>query len=127
MRPEIDTFDVVPPAASLSQMHLDPEAPTAVYANSVLLDDLPENAIEAIVAASGPDSDSALLFVEIRHLGGALSRPAQRPGVLDHMAGDFLVLGVGVDEGDELAGRAGRDQPRHERACALGHRHVVPP
>jgi FAD/FMN-containing dehydrogenase len=98
LRPEIDTFDIVP-AASIAHMHLDPEAPTAVYANSVLLDDLPEIAIEALVAAAGPDSDSALLFAEIRHLGGALSRPAQRPGVLERMAGDFLVLGVGVDDG----------------------------
>ena len=98
LRPEIDTFDVVP-TTSIAQMHLDPEAPAAVYANSVLLDDLPETGIEALVAAAGPDSDSTLLFVEIRHLGGALSRPAQRPGVLDRMAGDFLVLGVGVDEG----------------------------
>jgi FAD/FMN-containing dehydrogenase len=98
LRPEIDTFKVVP-AASLAHMHLDPEAPTAVYANSVLLDDLPEPAIDALVAAAGPDSGSALLFVEIRHLGGALSRPAPRPGVLDHMAGEFLVLGVGTDEG----------------------------
>ena len=98
LRPEIDTFREVP-AASLAHMHLDPEAPTAVYANSVLLDDLPERAIDALVASAGPDSGSALLFVEIRHLGGALSRPAPRRGVLDQMAGEFLVLGVGTDEG----------------------------
>jgi hypothetical protein len=98
LRPEIDTFAVVP-TASMAHLHLDPEAPTAVYANSVQVDDLPETAIDALVAAAGPDSDSPVLFVEIRHLGGALSRPAQRPGVLDRMAGDFLVLGVGVDQG----------------------------
>jgi FAD/FMN-containing dehydrogenase len=98
LRPEIDTFDVVP-VASLAHMHLDPEAPTAVYANSVQLDDLPAEGVQALVAAAGPDAGSPLLFAEIRHLGGALSRPAPRPGVLDRMAGDYLVLGVGVDEG----------------------------
>ena len=51
------------------------------------------------MAAAGPDSASALLFVEIRHLGGALSRPAARPGVLEQLTGEFLVLGVGTDEG----------------------------
>lgn len=107
LRPEIDTFGVVP-AASLVHMHLDPEAPTAVYANSVLLDDLPESAVEALVAAAGPDSESPLLFAEIRHLGGALARPSERPGVLDHMAGDFLVLGVGIDDG--VGWSAVRDQ-----------------
>ena len=47
----------------------------------------PRPAIEALVAAAGPDSGSALLFVEIRHLGGALSRPAPRPGVLEQHDG----------------------------------------
>jgi hypothetical protein len=96
LRPEIDTFDVVP-AASIAHLHLDPEAPTAVYVNSVLLDDLPENGVDALVAAADPDS--TLLFVEFRHLGGALARRAQRPGVLDRMAGEFLVLCVATDEG----------------------------
>jgi FAD/FMN-containing dehydrogenase len=98
MKPEIDTFSPAPPG-SLARMHLEPEAPTAAYANSVVLDDLPETAIEALVAAAGPDGESPVLFVEIRHLGGALSRPATRPGVLDRMAGEFLVLGVGTDQG----------------------------
>ena len=98
LQPEIDTFDVVP-VASLAHLHLDPESPTAVYANSVLLDDLPASGVEALVAAAGPDSDSPLLFAEIRHLGGALARPAPRPGVLDRMTGDYLVLGVGIDAG----------------------------
>jgi FAD/FMN-containing dehydrogenase len=98
LHPEIDTFDVVP-AGSLAHLHLDPEEPTAVYADSVLLDGLPDAGVDALVSAAGPDSGSALLFVEIRHLGGALSRRAQRPGVLEGMAGEFLVLGVGVDGG----------------------------
>jgi hypothetical protein len=101
MRPEVDTFAVVP-ASSMADMHLDPEEPSAVYANSVLLDDLTESGIEALVAAAGPDADSPLLFVEIRHLGGALARPASRPGVLDRMSGEFLVLGVGLDVGAGL-------------------------
>jgi hypothetical protein len=78
---------------------LDPEAPTAVYAHSVLVSDLPVQAVEALVAAAGPGSGSELLFVEIRQLGGALSRPASRPGALERMDGSFLVLGVGQDVG----------------------------
>ena len=68
LEPEIDTFDHVP-AASISRLHLDPEAPTAIYANSVLLSELPERAVEALVAAAGPGSGSELLFVELRQLG----------------------------------------------------------
>ena len=96
--PEIDTFDECS-AASLARLQLDPEAPTAVYANSVLLDAMPEPAVEALVAAAGPGSGSELLFVELRQLGGALARPAPRGGALDHMDGSVLVLGVGLDQG----------------------------
>ena len=98
LRPELDTFDDVP-AASVARLHLDPEAPTAVYANSVLIEDLPDRAVEALVAAAGADSGSELLFVELRQLGGALSRPHPRGGALDRMDGSFLVLGVGMDTG----------------------------
>ena len=98
LRPELDTFADVP-AVEVARLHLDPEAPTAVYANSVLLADLPESAVEALVAAAGPGSGSDLLFLELRQLGGALSRPAPRGGALDRMDGSFLVLGVGMDTG----------------------------
>jgi len=98
MRPELDTCGEMS-AASVSRLHLDPEAPTAVYANSVLVEDLPARAVEALVTAAGPDSGSELLFVEVRQLGGALSRPAPRGGALDAMDGSFLVLGVGTDTG----------------------------
>lgn len=98
LRPEIDTFDDVPVAA-LADLHLEPEAPTAVHADSVVLHDLPDAAIDALLATVGPEPDRGLLFLELRQLGGALARPASRPGVLDRMDGSFLVLGVGTDEG----------------------------
>ena len=98
LRPEVDTFDECS-AASVADLQLDPTDPTAVYANSVLLDDLPERAVDALVATAGQGSGSDLLFVELRQLGGALSRPAPRAGALDRMDGSVLVLCVGVDEG----------------------------
>lgn len=98
LAPEIDTFEQRP-VASVADLQLDPEAPTAVYANSILIDELPERAVEAFVDAAGPGSGSELLFVELRQLGGALSRPAPRAGALDRMDGAFLVLGVGMDHG----------------------------
>jgi FAD/FMN-containing dehydrogenase len=114
LRPELDTFDDVP-AAEVARLHLDPEAPTAVYANSVLLADLPDRAVEALVTSAGPDSGSELLFVELRQLGGALSRPA-RAGALDRMDGSFLVLGVGLDTG---AGWAAVREDAHRVMTAL--------
>ncbi|WP_372736080.1 FAD-binding oxidoreductase [Nocardioides sp.] len=98
LKPEVDTFDHVP-ASSAARLHLDPEEPTGVYANSVIIDAFSPEAVTALVDAAGPGSGSELLFVEIRQLGGALSRPAPDGGVMDRMEGGFLVLTVGVDSG----------------------------
>lgn len=98
LRAEIDTFDERS-AASVAHLQLDPLEPTAVYANSVLLDALPERAVDALVATAGEESGSELLFVELRQLGGAVSRTAPRAGALDRMEGSVLVLCVGLDHG----------------------------
>ncbi len=98
LRPEIDTFAQVP-ATDIAHLQLDPQEPTAVHANSVLVHGLPADAVDALVASAGPGSGSELLFVELRHLGGALARPAPRSGAMDHLDGSFLVLGVGLDVG----------------------------
>jgi hypothetical protein len=98
LKPEADTFAEMP-AADIAHLQLDPQEPTAVYANSVLVHGLPADAVDALVATAGPGSGSTLLFVELRQLGGALARPAPRGGALDHLDGSFLVLGVGLDVG----------------------------
>jgi FAD/FMN-containing dehydrogenase len=105
LRPELDTFDVMP-AAALAQLHLEPQEPLAAHASSTLLAGLPPDAVEALVAAAGPDSGSQLLFVEVRQLGGAMARPAPRGGALDRIAGAFLVLAL--EAGGSPAGWAGQ-------------------
>lgn len=114
LRPEFDTFDERP-AASVAHLQLDPVEPTAVYANSTLLSALPDDAVEALVATAGEGSGSKLLFVELRQLGGAVSRPAPRGGALDHVDGAFLVLCVGIDVGAGWAS-VRRDSSRVTRA-----------
>jgi hypothetical protein len=98
LKPEIDTFTEMP-AADIAHLQMDPQEPTAVYANSVLVDGFPADAAEALVDVAGPGSGSNLLFVELRQLGGALARPSPREGAMDHLDGSFLVLGVGLDVG----------------------------
>lgn len=98
LRPEVDTFAQVP-AADVAHLQLDPQEPTAVYANSVLVHGLPADAVDALVEVAGPGSGSNMLFVELRQLGGALARPSPRSGAMDHLDGSFLVLGVGLDVG----------------------------
>jgi FAD/FMN-containing dehydrogenase len=94
--PEIDTFTRVP-AASLVRLHLDPEGPTPGYASSMLISDLPDAAVAAVIAAAGPRSGTRLAVTELRQLGGELARPDPAGGALSSLDGGFLALGLGLD------------------------------
>ena len=91
----IDTSAVQPPVG-ISELNMDPPAPVPYWADSVLVSDLPAAAIDSLLEAVGPGSGSQLLFAELRHCGGALSRPAQDAGALACLPGSFLAFGVGV-------------------------------
>ncbi|MFE4470492.1 FAD-binding oxidoreductase [Leifsonia sp. NPDC056824] len=93
--PAIDTFGVLP-AAQLGLVHLDPPQPVPAIGDGLILDDLPEAAIEALVAIAGPEADTALLAIDLRHLGGAAGRPAENGGAVDHFPGRFLAYAVGM-------------------------------
>ena len=59
----------------LLTIHMDPPGPVPGVGDGMLLDELPAEAVDALVASAGPGSGSRLLSVELRHLGGGL-----RPG-----------------------------------------------
>jgi FAD/FMN-containing dehydrogenase len=93
--PEIDTFATVPPAALLV-LHMDPPEPVPGVGDGGLLDEVPAAGIDALVDAAGPGSGSALLSVELRHLGGAVGRDAPGHGAIGRLDGDFAIFAVGV-------------------------------
>ena len=105
--PEMDTFARVPMTA-LPRLHMDPEQPTPSVGAGTVLGGLDEAGIRAFVDAAGPDARSSLLISELRQLGGAVSRPAAGGGVLSHVPGAFVLLGVAVAAGPEATeqGRA---------------------
>jgi hypothetical protein len=111
LRPEQDTFAMVSPEA-LGSLHMDPPDPTPAFGNQALLADLPEEAIDALLEVAGPGTDSPLLAVELRHLGGALARPAPGGGALSSVDAWIALLGAGVvpDQGaaDAVRDRAAR-------------------
>ena len=74
--PAMDTFAPATPA-DLLQLHMDPPHAVPGVGDGALLDVMPGEAIDALVAVSGPDTP--LLSVELRHLGGALGRAARGP------------------------------------------------
>src|SRR6201999_1900575 len=77
---------------------LEPEGPSPGYASSALLSGLPDAAVGAVLETAGPGSGQRLTGAEVRPLGGALSRPDPDGGVLAGLDGQFLVLGLGLDE-----------------------------
>jgi FAD binding domain-containing protein len=99
--PIMDTFDLVPSPA-LCRIHMDPEQPVPGLGHHCTLRELPDEAIEAFVALAGVDSDTPLLLTELRHLGGALARPAEDGGALSHLDADFVMLGIGLPMTPEL-------------------------
>jgi FAD/FMN-containing dehydrogenase len=74
-----------------------------------MLDQLDHAAIDNFVAVAGPGSGSPLVSAEIRHVGGALSRPAEGHGALGTFDASFLTFGVGMVM-DEESYAASREQ-----------------
>ena len=71
--PIVDTFGEMP-AASLYQVSKDPVDPMGIVQYAGMLSDLSPEAIDALVGVAGAGSGSPLLMVEVRQLGGALTR-----------------------------------------------------
>ena len=100
--PIIDTFAQIP-AAGLSHIHMDPENPVPGIGEGMLIKELPDEAIEAWAAATGPRSNAPLLLSELRHLGGALARAEEGAGALSHLDAGFVMYSVGMPVTPELA------------------------
>lgn len=93
--PEIDTCATMSPAG-LRALHMDPEMPVASVGDGVLLTSFPAEAADRVLQVVGDGTESMLLSVEVRHLGGALavSRPGQGP--LAPLDAPFAIYGVGI-------------------------------
>jgi FAD binding domain len=95
LRPVRDTIRLATPLDLLT-IHMDPPGPVPGVADGMLLDELPAEAIDALVAVAGPGSGSQLLSVELRHLGGSLRRPAADSGALGTLDAAFLLAAAGI-------------------------------
>ncbi len=114
LQPEMDTFARVP-ATALPRLHMDPEQPTPSVGAGTVLGELDEAGIGAFVAAAGPQATSSLLICELRQLGGAVARKAPGAGVLSHVPGAFVLLGLAVAAGPEAT-----EQGRADAEALLG-------
>ncbi|MBL8928077.1 MAG: FAD-binding oxidoreductase [Pseudonocardia sp.] len=111
LHPEVDTFTRTPTPA-LTRLHLDPEEAVPVVTDSLMLHGLPTDAVEAFLAAAGPESASSLLLAEIRQLGGALADPHPERAALSRLSGRFLLFAAGLAVDDAAAAAVERDVAR---------------
>jgi FAD/FMN-containing dehydrogenase len=64
------------PYTEVDRVHNDPEHPLPFEYSALVMDDLSDAAIESLLEVAGPGVQTPILMIEIRHLGGALARPA---------------------------------------------------
>ena len=138
LAPEVDTFARIP-APALIGVHMDPTEPTPSVSAATVLAELPPEAVDAVVEASGMPG---MFITELRHLGGAAARPVAGGGAVSSVAGEYVAHAVAVAPvadavpGAEQAVRAGMarlapwrstgvaltfvDEPGTDRAPAFG-------
>jgi hypothetical protein len=91
----LDTLALVP-APALAEIAGDPPGPLPGLGGGGLLDRFGPGEAAAYVELAGPESQSALVYLEVRHLGGALRSPAGDPGAGGAIEAEALVYGVGM-------------------------------
>jgi FAD/FMN-containing dehydrogenase len=117
MGPEMDLFGMMPPVG-LSGLHGDPEDGMPVESATAILDELPHAAIQGVMEAAGPDSGSALLMAELRHLGGAAGRSGEGHGALDRIDGEYVMFAGGLALDDAMRAKVGADARALKAALA---------
>jgi hypothetical protein len=93
--PMVDTFGVLP-YREMDMISMDPVDPLVVYTHVELLHELSSEAIDKLVALAGVESESPLAMLELRQLGGALSRPPADLSPIGRRDSRFIMFGLGM-------------------------------
>ena len=95
--PARDTFASVPPVV-LGDLAMDPLDPVPFQSTSALLDELPPEAIDAVLAVAGPESGRGptVSMLQFRQMGGALARRTPGAGARATLPGDISMFALGA-------------------------------
>jgi hypothetical protein len=115
--PDIDTFAVIP-ASALQKLHMDPDHPVPGKGMHMLIDELPPEAVDALVETAGAGTETPLLSVELRHLGGAIGRAAAGHGATGTIDAGFALYGVGMAMTPAMVAGIEAYEPRLRTALA---------
>jgi hypothetical protein len=82
---------------------MDPDQPVPAQGDGAFLAGFPAAAIDALIAVAGPDADTPLASIEVRHLGGELARPAPGGGAQATIEASYAMFAAGFTPTPELA------------------------
>jgi hypothetical protein len=99
--PVNDTITTVPMPA-FSHLHMDPEQPVPGTGGGMMIDQLPGEAVDAIVQTAGAGAKFPLLSVELRHLGGEFARPRPGNGALASLDAQYILFAASLTPVPEL-------------------------
>jgi FAD binding domain/Berberine and berberine like len=100
--PQVDMFRVMP-YREMDMISMDPVDPLGAYTHVELLGDLSPQAIEVLVEVAGAGSNSPLILLELRQLGGALARPPADLSPIGRRDSKFIMMGIGATPTPEVA------------------------
>jgi FAD/FMN-containing dehydrogenase len=107
--PVRDSFAVVPPVV-LGDLAMDPLDPVPFHLTHQLMDGLPGDTIDELMAKVGPGSGRGptVTILQFRHMGGALARQAPGAGARATLPGEICMLALGAvfDAASDVAVRA---------------------
>ena len=89
------------PYAAIDAVHMDPPQPLPFADRGAALAELPAEAVDALLAAAGPDAGSPLTIVELRLLGGAIARAPEVPNAVTGRGTAFSLFAIGVAAGPQ--------------------------
>ncbi|GCD97027.1 FAD-binding oxidoreductase [Embleya hyalina] len=98
----IDTVGRMP-YTDIGTINGDPTEPGPYHERSTLLRSLDDDAVDTLIELIGARADSPLLAVEIRHLGGALSRTPSVPSAIGFRDAAFSLFAASVPAPDRVA------------------------
>jgi FAD/FMN-containing dehydrogenase len=89
------------PYSRFAEIHADPVDPAPFQERIAMIAALTQETLDRLVDLAGPGADCPLPFVELRHLGGALSRPPQVPSAVGNRDANFslfIIAAIGAPE-----------------------------
>ena len=84
------------PYTAIDSVHTDPLDPTPAYEAAAVLTDFPAEAVDALLALTGPGSASPQVLVEVRQMGGATARAGEHESAFCARGAAYSLLSVGI-------------------------------